>query len=109
MIPIPKRLLIHSCTLKTPVSEDGYGKTVYSEPVMLEKVRIEPSAAVITDKQNRQRQLSALLLYDCRSSKGLTEFKTEDIVCFNGTEYSVGKIDALYDGKRLHHYEVGLI
>lgn len=109
MIPIPKRLLIHSCTLKTPLGEDDYGKVTYSEPVLLERVRIEPSSAVITDKQNRQRQLSALILYDCRNSKGLTEFKTEDVIEFEGVFYTVGRIDSLYDGKKLHHYEVGLI
>ena len=109
MIPIPKRLLIHNCTHKTLIGEDDYGKPAYSKPVELKNVRIEPSSAVVTDKQNRQKQLSALLIYDCRNSKGLTEFKTEDVIGFEGTEYTVGRVDRLYDGRKLHHYEVGLI
>lgn len=109
MIPIPRNLLIHSCTLETPLGEDDYGNITYSPPVTLNRVRIDPSSAFTSDKQQRQTQLSAMLIYDCRNSSGLTEFKTEQRVTFDGVQYTVQKVDRLYDRLRLHHYEVGLI
>lgn len=112
MIPIPKLLLIHSCTLETPLGEDGYGKVSYSDPVTLEHVRIDPSSSLSSDKQNRELRLSAVLIYDCRSSSGLNgniEFQEEQRITFEGAQYTVNKISRLYDRLRLHHYEVELI
>lgn len=36
-------------------------------------------------------------------------FKTDDIVIFNGEQFRVQICEPLYDGKRLHHYELGLV
>lgn len=109
MIAIPKSLLIHSCTLETPLGEDDYGKVSYSEPVTLRNVRIDPSSSISSDKQNRELRLSAVLIYDCRNSSGLTEFQEEQRITFEGREYTVQKVDKLYDHRKLHHYEVGLV
>ena len=109
MIAIPKSLLIHSCTLETPLGEDDYGKVRYSEPVTLEHVRIDPSSSLSSDKQNRELRLSAVLIYDCRNSSGADGFGEEQRITFEGREYTVQKVDKLYDRSRLHHYEVGLI
>lgn len=36
-------------------------------------------------------------------------FKTDDIVIFNGEQYRVQICELLYDGRRPHHYELGLV
>ena len=104
MTAIPKSMLPHSCTLETPLDEDGY-----SEPVTLKNVRIDPSSSVSTDKQNRELRLSAVLIYDCRNSSGTDGFEEEQRITFEGREYTVHSIDKLYDRRKLHHYEVGLV
>lgn len=109
MTAIPKSMLPHSCTLETPLDEDEYGKVSYSEPVTLKNVRIDPSSSISTDKQNRELRLSAVLIYDCRNSSGTDGFEEEQRITFEGREYTVHSIDKLYDRRKLHHYEVGLV
>lgn len=109
MIAIPKSMLPHSCTLEIPVGEDDYGKVSYSEPVTLKNVRIDPTSAISTDKQNREQRLSAVLIYDCRNSSGTDGFAEEQRITFEGREYTVHSVDKLYDRRKLHHYEVGLV
>lgn len=109
MTAIPKSMLPHSCTLETPIGEDDYGKVSYSEPVKLKNVRIDPSSSVSADKQNREQRLSAVLIYDCRNSSGANGFEEEQKIIFEGKEYTIHSIDKLYDRRKLHHYEVGLI
>lgn len=110
MMPIPKRLLIHEVELQTVGEKDSWGKESLTDPVMLNHVRLEPSAKYIRDKQNNEIQLAAVLIYDCKNSRpsGLN-FADGQVIAFNSETYQVQMIEALYDGHRLHHYEVGVI
>lgn len=109
MKPIPKRLLIHSATLHA-VTEDAWQSETLTELAKLERVRIEPVSKLITDKQNRQCTLSAVLFYDCRNSAPkAVQFETGQKLLWNGMEYRVETVEPLYDGGRLHHLEVGLV
>lgn len=116
MIPIPRRLLIHSCELITEFSKDKWGN-VSTESVVISCVRIEPCAKVVKGADGVDVQLSAVLFFDCRSSiprsavfkmpgDGGCERQT---VIFEGRRYVVGSIERLYDTKGVHHLEIGLI
>lgn len=76
----------------------------------LTHVRMEPSSKVVRDKNGAEIQLAATLFYDCRNSRpqGI-EFAVDDIIIFNNQKHAVQLMEPLYDGERLHHYELGLI
>lgn len=110
MRTIPKNLLIHSATL-SEISTDNIWqeeqKTVIAE---LSKVRFNASSKLVTTKDNRQVTLSAVLFYDCRNSRPKNlKFKQGQSVLWNDTEYVIETVELLYDGKKLHHYKLGLI
>jgi len=108
MRPIPKKLLIHSATYKHTPVKDAWQHTTYTETT-LKHVRVEPSSAIKTSKDNKELQLKSVLFYDCvNSSPAGVEFIEENKITFNGTDYSIASVDPLYDGTRLHHVEVGL-
>lgn len=110
MRSIPKGILIHSATLHKKVNEDRWGNGELDAGVELTYVRMEPSSKIVRDKNNAEIQLAATLFYDCKNSspKNMT-FSTDDIIVFNGMKHRIQTIEPLYDEKRLHHYEVGLV
>lgn len=81
---------------------------VYKQEVR--RVRMEPSSKVIRNKSGAEIQLAATLFFDCRNSRPVNvSFQTDDIVIFNGQKHKVVLVEPLYDGSKLHHYELGLI
>lgn len=116
MMPIPKSLLIHSCELITELAGDKWGNAKGASE-SLSNVRIEPSARTAKDSAGVTVQLSAMLFFDCKNSMpNSAVFKLpgdggceRQAVIFEGRRYVVGSVDRLYDGRRLHHLEVGLI
>ena len=108
MKPIPKHLMIHSADLKT-VTADKWQAETLTLLASLKKVRIEPISKLITDKQNRQITISAMLFYDCVVSMPQNVIFAEgQKIIFNGKKYTIETIEPLYDEKKLHHYELGL-
>lgn len=108
--PIPKKLLIHSVTLHKKASEDVWGKEILDDGVQLNYVRMEPSSKVVRNKNGAEIQLAATLFYDCHNSRpSETVFQEDDIIVFNGQKHKVQTVEPLYDEKKLHHYEMGLI
>ncbi len=112
MLPIPRRLLIHSADIKTPVSEDCFGVKTYSESVALKFIRIEyteTDKARERDMLNMEKGGSAVLIYDCSSSlpKNFI-FKTGQETTFEGKKLRVTDVSKLYDESRLHHIEAEL-
>ena len=110
MRPIPKSLLIHSAQLQGVSEKNSWGKETLTDPVDLKYIRLEPSTKYVRDKQNNEIQLAAVLIYDCHNSrpKGQT-FHDGQIFSFNAERYQVQLVEPLYDGRRLHHYEIGLV
>ena len=107
---IPKKILIHSVTLICEVEKDSWGKATKTIGIDLAKVRMEPSKKIIKDKDNNEIQLAAVLFYDCKNSRpaGVT-FVVDNIIIFNGEAHRICAVEPLYDEKKLHHYEIGLV
>ena len=73
-------------------------------------VRLDPSSKVIRDKNNAELQLSAMMFYDCKNSRPVgMKFRTDDIIIFNGVNHRIETVEPLYDDKRIHHWELGLV
>ena len=98
MRSIPKKLLIHSVTYGKESTSDRFGddKEIVGK-VSLRNVRLDPSSKVIRDKNNAELQLSAM------------KFRTDDIIIFNGVNHRIETVEPLYDDKRIHHWELGLV
>ena len=76
---------------------------------------------VLTDSKSQTVTLSANLFFDCVNSSCAVPFYLEgdkdgdgktvknQFVEWNGRRYGVKTIEPIYDNKKLHHYEVGLI
>lgn len=108
--PIPKKLLIHTVIYGKEEENDRWGSGTFKEKQTIKHIRIEPSSKIIRDKNNAEIQLAATVFYDCRNSlpRGMV-FSLDDIIIFNGQKYQVKDIEPLYDRKKLHHYELGVI
>lgn len=110
MKQIPKKLLIHNCTVNKPSTTDSWGNVTLSMSTSLTQIRIDPSSSIKKDKQNNDIQLTSMLFYDCKNSlPNSFNFEYDQKVVFNSKEYTVASIDYLYDRTKLHHLEVGLI
>lgn len=110
MMAIPKKLLIHEVTHKKKVKKDRWGNGDEGPGQIIQNVRIEPSSKIVRDKNNAEVKLSAVMFYDCKNSKprGVT-FAEDDIIIFQGMRHRVQVVEPLYDERKLHHYELGLI
>lgn len=115
MKPMPKALLIHSAKLLEVSTENTWQSEETTEIATLEiatlkNIRIEPLSKLVTAKDNTQVTLTAVLFYDCKNSRPSgVSFKQGQKIIFNSIEYIVETIEPLYDGQKLHHYELGLI
>ena len=108
MIPIQPSMLIHTATLQTAAHDRDQNRT-YTTVAALTRVRVEPSNKQVLTASGAQKQLSALLFYDARSSRPAeVVFAPGQYILWNGSEYHVETVDVLYDKRKLHHYEVGL-
>ena len=110
--PIPKALLIHSVDWipAESITKDRWGKAGEVSGQAVSRVRMEPSDRIVRDKNNAEIRLAAVLFYDCHNSRPAGMLPAvDDIVTFNGQKFRVQTVDPLYDGRRLHHYEIGLI
>ena len=89
---------------------DKWGKEELDAGEELVNVRIEPSRQIIRDGNGAEIQLAATLFFDCRNSRPKEiEIHVDDIIDFNGHMNQVASGGPLYDGKKLHHYEIGLV
>lgn len=107
--PLPRRLLIHSCTIVRLGKPDKWGNRAEKDRTDLSVIRIETTEERTQDKQNTSKAKSAVLYYDCVLSKpvGYT-FKLGDRVTFESENYVIHRIRRL-DTDKPHHYEVELI
>lgn len=110
MRAIPKSLLIHTVGRLKKEDEDRWGKGFENPENEIYFVRVEPSSKIVRNANNAEIQLSATLFYDCKNSRPKNvDFKHDDIITFNGQKHRVQLIEPLYDGNKLHHFELGLV
>ena len=110
MKPMPKALLIHSAKLLEVSTDNAWQSEETTEIATLKNIRIEPLSKLVTAKDNRQITLSVVLIYDCRNSRPKdVQFEQGQKIIWNGIEHTIETIEPLYDGGKLHHYELGLI
>ena len=110
MRPIPKRLLIHTALYAREDSAGRWAEAAISNQQDLQFVRIEPSEEMVRDKNNAEIQSAATLFYDCKNSlpKDI-KFAVDDVIFFNVQKLKIRSVEAMYDEKRLHHYEIELM
>lgn len=108
---IPKHLLIHGITLhQLEEPTNRMSSKVIGEGIEVEHVRIEPSEKIIRGKNQVDIKRDSVLFFDCKNSSPRdTTFDVDDIVKWSKLTYQVVAIEPLYDRKKLHHYEIGLI
>lgn len=110
MKQIPKSFLIHEITRMTVLKKDKWGKEEVVDSQKVKRVRIEPSSKIVRSKNGAEIQLQAELIYDCKNSRPKDiVLREDDIVVFNGVKHKVVAVTPLYDERKLHHYEIGLV
>lgn len=105
MIPIPRRLMRSTATVRTP-REGGYGGE-YNEPVKIAGVCFDATAGLgVTDHQ-LQAPARGVLFVDPRVSKGAFEIPAGSLVSVDGevSEATVHECEAIYGWDGLHHWE----
>lgn len=109
MKAIPKKLLIHDAVLKREKKSE-WGSGALETVTELSRIRIEPSSRITRDKNNVEYQLTAILFFDCKNSRPSNqEFREDDIIDFHGSLHRIISVEPLYDERKLHHYEMGMI
>lgn len=110
MMPIPKKLLIHKVLHERINKKDRWGAVEEADTTEVTKVRIEPINRIARDKNNAEIQLEAILFFDCKNSRPAGfKFAEDDVISFGDNKYRVQSVELLYDGEKLHHYELGLV
>lgn len=109
MRAIPKKLLIHDAVLKRE-KKNEWGSGALETVTELSRIRIEPSSRITRDKNNVEYQLAAILFFDCKNSQPMNQkFREDGIIDFHGSLYRIISVEPLYDERKLHHYEMGMI
>ncbi len=110
-MPMPKGFLIHDATHRygTKTQNDA-GQWSYASSRSLTNVRFEPSTKLVKTKDNNEKQLSAIMFFDCRNSAPVgATFTLGDRIETGSTAYEVvGGTEPICDGTRVHHWEVEL-
>ena len=116
---IPAQILTHNVVFRIPTAEtDTWGKANWQEQAIT-GVCIQPTHKVVIGKDSKERQLNAILFYDCRLSHGaaqLQQWQTmaesvnkEIEVVYSGRTYHLATIDWLVDDEgNPPHWELGL-
>ena len=108
--PIPRFLLKHSATHNYGAkTQNDAGQNSYASSRALSRVLFQPSSKLVKTKDNNEKQLTAIMFFDCRNSQpvGATFTLGDQIIKTGGATYEiVGGTERVRDGA---HYEVELI
>lgn len=113
---IPKRLLIHTVTIKQQKGVDRDRNPVYEE-CELQNVRVDVTRRVQAGQHGAVRADSMTLFVDTRNSRSVKGWarialvipQEHDAVVFDGRTYTVTGVTAYYGcGIGVHHYEAVL-
>ncbi len=108
MRPIPKTLLIHEAIRKIPNSENEWGEKSCSLE-NLSRVRIEPCSQKDFATSKSSYEHTGIMFYDVVNSAGAgIEFLVGQEIVFGDITYKINSVRKMFDGLRLHHYEIEL-
>lgn len=106
---IPAELLIHSVAYFEYDPGERYGES-WKDPVILERVRVEPLQKVIRGGNGDQVTSVATLFVDTVNSlpQPLPDFTLKSKILFNGREMYIAAPEPLYalDPAIPHHWEI---
>lgn len=108
--PIPKNVLIHTCTYEKYVESGNWtGGDQFSDAIELTSVRIEYNKNYKKSANAEDNLYKAMLFFDVvNSNPKEVDFVIKSKVTFNGEEMRVVSVSPIY-ATNLHHYELGLI
>ena len=113
--PIPKALLPHAITLKTPVTKGIFNDGDFEE-IIIYNVRFEQNQKVRQSKSGENRTKGARIYFDCVNSTAdlaygsrEIQFKTNQLVEFYGETYKIQEVKAVMAGDKIHHYRLEVI
>lgn len=109
MMPIPKRLLPSSCTVRLPKADALMGGE-YEEPVILAGVAVEPVDRVRPTAYQLQDVTNAIMYVDAVNTEGAIRIPPGSLVTLEG-ETSPSSVSACHEFSafgRMHHWEVEL-
>lgn len=108
MIPLPRRLMRSTATVRVP-KEGGYGGE-YEEPVTIKNVCFDANATIYVTDYQLQAPLKGVLFIDPRISEGAFEIPAGSLVSVDGevSEATVHDCQPTPNAANLHHWEVVL-
>lgn len=109
MIPLPRRMLRQSATVRVP--KDGAYGGQYEEPMTIGRVWFDATAPVRRTDYQLQAPVRGILFIDPRTSTGAFEVPAGSLVSVDGevSEATVHECSPVRDGRgRLHHWEAVL-
>lgn len=109
MIPIPKRILTQTATVRIPV-EGGFGGEC-TDPIEIKYVRFESKADISQNDYQLQAPVRGLLFIDAINSEPAIELPAGTMVSVDGeiSEATVHSCVPCRDGLgRIHHWEIEL-
>ncbi|MCL2698332.1 MAG: minor capsid protein [Oscillospiraceae bacterium] len=107
--PIPKALLPHTVTLKTPRNEGVFSDGEYDD-IILYNVRVEQDEKVRQSKSGESRVKGARMYFDCvNSSPADIDFKSAQLIVFCGVTYKIEAVKTVMAADKIHHYRIDII
>lgn len=107
--PIPRQLLIHTVEYEEYLNDDGWGDE-FAEKVTIERVRMDVNEKVSRSQTSSGTKATNILFVDRTHSSPYPKFKKKSKIYWDGDEYEIDSVKALYDSDQVpHHYELGLV
>lgn len=109
MIPLPKRLMASTATVRTP--KGGMYGGDFNDPVTIERVCFQGEASIRRTDYQLQAPVKGVLFIDPRVSVGAFEVPAGSLVSVDGevSEATVHECAAVPSAANLHHWELVLV
>lgn len=98
-IGVLKRLCVHSVTFERFLSTDRYNKPIYSEPLLIDRVRFDNNPVWSKSGNNDSIVANGVLFVypNISTNAGDLSNTMKSRITFNGTTYVVNKVIEVYE------------